>query len=237
MINAVSSSMQSSEFGLTDYWRMFKARGIKLPLNYFLQAHAFDLIHGTDTHKSAVNEEYLSSAKEVNFYTPYRCSWTKEIRIAFDVLREKFGDAFENYSFIDIGCGKGKAVLSWALFLKKSGLKQRLVGLDFYDPFIQVANDNQRILGLFDDISFTCGDAMEFDYAGLGSKVIAYMYNPFDKGILRNVLAKLSKADAVIIYNNPVHANEIRAAGYKPIWKKNGWHPNTHTMIFQKPFC
>lgn len=225
-------------FGLTDYWRMYAARGIKLPLNYFFQAHAFDLIHGTDTHSWIVKEtnrsNEIAEALSGDHDMLYRCSWTMEIRTAFEVLRNHLKDTFERYSFVDIGCGKGKVVLEWALSLKKLGLRQRLVGLDYCEPFIHVAKNNQRVLGLSNEISFVYGDASEFDYASLGPGVIAYLYNPFEPRTLAKVLAKLNETKAVIVYNNPVHVDVIHAAGYETIWKRLGWHPNAQTLILRR---
>jgi hypothetical protein len=40
-----------SRFDFSDYWNMYRARGAKLALNYFINAHLFDLQHGTDTHQ------------------------------------------------------------------------------------------------------------------------------------------------------------------------------------------
>lgn len=238
MTNVMGASPQKPEFGLADYWRMYKARGIRLPLNYFFQAHAFDLLHGTDTHSWYV-EDIGQGQGAMEGSAPdgdvlYRCSWTTEIRKAFDALRLILGSEFEEYVFVDIGCGKGKAVLTLAKCLKRRGLRQRLVGLDFHWPFVHVAKSNQMALDLLDAASIVCADAAEYHYAGLGRKLIAYLYNPFGAATLCKVLARMDEMDAVIVYNNPVHADAVHACGYRTIWERRGWHPNAQTMMFRK---
>jgi len=37
---------------------MWRARGIRLPLQYFFQNHLFDLINGTDTHFRLEKKDY-----------------------------------------------------------------------------------------------------------------------------------------------------------------------------------
>lgn len=238
MTNVMEAAPQKPGFGLADYWRMYKARGLRLPLNYFLQAHAFDLVHGTDTHSWHVGDigqgKWETAEDRPDEDTLYRCSWTTEIRKAFDALLFILGSEFEEYVFVDIGCGKGKAVLTWAQCLKRRGLRQRLVGLDFHRPFVHVAKSNQMALDLLDAASILYADATEYDYAGLGRKLIAYLYNPFGVATLRKVLARMDEMDALIVYNNPVHADALHACGYRTIWERKGWHPNAQTTIFRK---
>jgi hypothetical protein len=234
MFNPLNLSPKKSEFGWPDYWRMFRSKGLSLPLNYFFQAHAFDLIHGIDTHSWMVKAPYRNDERNADPDMQYRCSWTREIRLAYDVLRKNLGSEFDKFSFVDIGCGKGKVVLVWALALRRHGLRQRLVGLDYCEPFIEAAQDNQRVLGLFDDIAFIHKDAAEFDYASIGTRIIAYLYNPFDGARLRKVLARLDGTPSIIVYNNPVYVDELYAAGYKTVWRRHGGHPNAQTQILCK---
>lgn len=227
-------SFQESRFGAADYWRMYKTRGIKLPVNYFFQAHLFDLVHGTDTHSSAVSKADPGRTDMVNGAPLYRCSWTSEIKLAFDVLRENIGAQFEDYCFIDIGCGKGKVVLAWAMLLRRAQARQQLVGIEYDEPFVEAARRNQHIMGLHDDIVFIHEDATKIDYSRFGKKIIVYLYNPFYEKVLRQVIARLDALQPIIVYNNPVYEEALCEAGYERVFEKRGWHPNAHTVILRK---
>ena len=45
--------------------------------------------------------------------TFYMASWTSEIDWAFRETRTLLGEDFDAFAFVDVGCGKGKAVLRW----------------------------------------------------------------------------------------------------------------------------
>jgi SAM-dependent methyltransferase len=221
-------------FCAENYWRMFRSRGIRLPITYFFEAQLFDLIHGTDTHNWIPKEIYDDRPENFEHGGLYMCSWTKEIRSAFNILRHMLGPEFEEYCFVDLGCGKGKVVLCWAIELRKRGLKQRLLGVEYYKPLIDVATWNQRVLGFTGDISFKHGDATEIDYSRIGQKIIIFLYNPFNEVIFENVLSRLDQVRPVIVYSNPVHADLACSLGYKVIWKKEDWHPNGNTLILSR---
>jgi hypothetical protein len=48
------------------------------------------------------------------------------------------------------------------------------------------------------------------------------------------MLDRFASDDSLIIYNNPVHASFIIKKGWVPIFEKNGFHPNLHTIIFAR---
>jgi len=127
-------------FGITDYFRMYKSKGIKLPIYYFFQAHLFDLIHGVDTHKwlpkqyEDKNKVYASSHNHI-----YMASWTCEIKRVFNRLHRILGKHFEDYTFIDIGCGKGKVGVVWTKCCIKLGITQKIIGIDINQDLIEIA--------------------------------------------------------------------------------------------------
>ena len=53
------------KFGIKDYIEMFKARGIRLPINYFIENQLFDIKYKTETHIWMPKEYY--SIKPTNF--------------------------------------------------------------------------------------------------------------------------------------------------------------------------
>lgn len=110
----IPENNKSVPFGFKNYLRMFRSKGIKLPVYYFFQAHLYDLIHGVDTHKW-LPKTYLESdaALNKNEYYIYMASWTCEIKNIFEKIKSYLGKNFSEYTFIDIGCGKGKVPIVW----------------------------------------------------------------------------------------------------------------------------
>lgn len=220
---------------LADYWRMFKAKGIRLPFNYFLEVHLFDLLHGTDTRTWLPREQFQGRPSNFEHGTYYMCSWTSAVDRAFRFIRTHLGNQFESFSFVDIGCGKGKVPIAWSLACRRRHLRQRILGIDYYEPFIALAMDNARNANT-QHVSFQCADAAAFDYGALGKRLIVYLYNPFDAPMMRRVLAQLEENEVVIAYNNPVHSDVVAGFGYENIAEFCGFHANQHTQIFKKRF-
>lgn len=221
-------------FGLADYWRMLKARGPRLPIAYFLEAHLFDLRHGVDTHRWLPKDEFEETPENFEHGVLYMVSWTSAVRRAFRFVRARLGARFEGYAFLDIGCGKGKVVLAWTRECRRAGLSQAIHGLDYYAPFVELARANHRRM-FGSEGSFVCGDATKLQPGRFGKKLIVYLYNPFDRPILEAVLDRLAGTDTIVVYNNPLHADALTAKGWALVHETRGFHPNTWTMIFERP--
>jgi len=218
-------------FGLSDYWRMYKAKGIKLAVYYFFQAHFFDLVHGTETHARITKENFSAQPDNFEHGVLYMCSWTSEIKNSFAVVRKLLKDEFEDYVFVDIGCGKGKVVMVWQGEVDKAGLSPKVYGIDYYAPFVELARENHR--KVFGNIgNYENADATLLDFSSYGTKLIAYLYNPFDEIILAEVIGKIAEIPSMIVYNNPVHADLFARHGYEIAYQKIGFHPNANTIIF-----
>lgn len=219
-------------FGLPDYWRMLSKRGPRLPVLYFLNAHLFDLLHRTDTHVWLPKEQYASRPENFEHGVLYMSSWTREIKRSFHALRALAGD-LGMFTFVDIGCGKGKVVLLWQKLLARSGIRQTVYGIDYYPPFIATARENSGKMFSHPG-NFLYADATTLDYSRFGKKLVVYLYNPFGEVILRKVLQRLKNADVFVIYNNPVHADVFPEFGYELVYEHAGLYPNSQTKIFRK---
>lgn len=219
-------------FGLKDYWKMFRKRGFRLPLYYFLNAHLFDIVHHTDTHTWLPKEDFADTPPNFAHGVLYMVSWTSEIRRSFHRVRQYAPD-FATHTFIDIGCGKGKVVLVWQQLLRHAGITQRVIGIDYYQPFIDIAQHNHQVV-FKSPGEFLYTDATTLDYAQLGSRFIIYLYNPFDDAILTHVLDALATFPTIIIYNNPVHHDVLLTHQYVMIDEHVGFHPNCQTRIYAR---
>lgn len=220
-------------FGIKNYWRMFKSKGIRLPIYYFFEAHLFDILHGTDTHKWLPKAFINSKTVITSEASIYMASWTNEVKRSFRTLNDMLGVAFENYTFIDVGCGKGKVTIIWESCCRSQGRRQEIYGLELLEDLIPIAQSNyMKIHG--EPGKFLVKDASDINPIEFGKKFILYLYNPFNENILERMIRKFSNYETVIVYNNPVHGDLLLSKGYEVIAGSNGFHGNLHTIIFRR---
>ena len=72
---------------IKDYMNMLIGRGLKMPIKYFLEAHLFDIINKTDTHKRIVLSKYKYKTK--NFFDPQTFSKTGANTKTANILENK----------------------------------------------------------------------------------------------------------------------------------------------------
>ena len=134
--------------------------------------------------------------------SPERSNWSSSSGGPFlaRVLREMHIGA--NDSIIDIGSGKGGALITMSAFPFS-----RMAGVEISDALVAIARENFRRLGL-SGIELICTDAAEFtDYDGFN---YIYMYNPFPAQVVvpvvRHITASLSRVprDLTVLYKFPV---------------------------------
>ena len=110
---------------------------------------------------------------------------------------------------LDLGCGKGAAVLTMARFPFVE-----VVGVDLSVELVEVAKANAVRLRQ-DKVRFVCSDAATFLDVGRFSHV--YFYNPFPDcvmiDVIRNLKASLRGEAPIIIYKHPVCHETIIDSG------------------------
>ena len=110
---------------------------------------------------------------------------------AFHAIMRDLPIAHEEFIFIDIGAGKGRALLLAAKFPF-----QQIVGVDISERLTQIALNNIR---LFSDetqqcheIRVICKDAASYELPL--SKTVLYLYNPFDEHVMKTVLTNIERS-------------------------------------------
>lgn len=108
-----------------------------------------------------------------------------------------------DYTYIDVGCGKGRTLVKGIQF----GFK-KLIGVEFVPSIAKqgVVNVNKTLDNHNDDATcdIVCEDIRHFQYPD--TDLILYLYNPFDldvfEGFLSNLLADLRRnpRQATLIY-------------------------------------
>jgi SAM-dependent methyltransferase len=219
------------DFSIKDYIRMAKAKGIRLPVQYFFQNHLFDLKNGTDTHFRLEKKDYKEQPKGFDSGILYMSSVTKEVKMALGFVQKNAGQLFPEYQFFDLGCGKGKSILIYAIHYGKIAL-HRAVGIEYYQPLAEIANKNLSLIKNSEKAIVFHDDARNYRKHLNSNKLIIYLYNPFSADILADVLQSCIKQDVYIIYTDPAHRETVLNNGFKQLFSKKGHYPNRNTDIY-----
>lgn len=146
--------------------------------------------------------------------------------VSYKLLEEIFGqlnsvrEPIPFTHFIDIGCGKGRALCVAAAF----GF-QKLTGIDFSKELCDAANQNLAVTQhQFPNLRYKIinNDAFYFEIPADADCI--FLFNPFDEVILGGVVENIQKSMQAnprllrILYVNPLHKELFLAAGCTEIW-------------------
>lgn len=134
-----------------------------------------------------------------------------------ETLQQNADLNFADFTFIDLGSGKGRTLL-----MASDYPFRRIVGVELLPALHRLAqqnlaqykSDSQRCFAL----ESLCSDAAKFNFPA--GALLIYLFNPFPESVLRRVLANLRRAldesprEAYLIYYNPQLADLIAEAGY-----------------------
>lgn len=147
------------------------------------QPHPFDLLFGTDTGGYFAGDQLASVSLAALSITAYLGVPPSTFRPALVSLPIKF----EEYSFVDIGCGKGRALLIAAEFPLR-----HLFGIEIADELCKIAKANVACKPDWEQrITILNEDATAFTYPD--GPLLVYLYRPFYNSILRRVIANLER--------------------------------------------
>lgn len=173
------------------------------------QFRAFDEKWGTDTfairelHTLQVDRGLAAHARR------YQASNGNDMPLWFADLRVNFAQTV----FIDLGCGKGRALFEAACFPFA-----RVIGVEFAPELVEIAERNRDILlakgGLDAPVDLICMDAGLYD-PPLDMDLLVYLYDPFDDAVMAPVADRLSALSqpVTIIYLEPSCVGQFRRCG------------------------
>ena len=125
----------------------------------------------------------------------------------FEILQSEAGEEFKKGRFIDIGSGKGAAII----FAKEFGFKRSL-GVEFAKELHKIAQKNIKKLDINEVVSIN-KDAVE--YFPPRDTTVIFLFNPFDRTVMRKVVKNILKAresfiySCYLIYVNPTASKEL----------------------------
>jgi SAM-dependent methyltransferase len=157
--------------------------------------HPYDLRNGTDTGGVA-----LSGGKQTDH--PYWGAAPTVVRKALAKLL-----ALEKFTFIDLGCGKGRP-----LFVASEFPFQAIIGVELSETLAAVGQANAAAIAQRyperTRVEVIPGDAANFRLPP--GNIVLYLYNPFGEELMQKVAAEVEAALAsgprtiYVIYQNPV---------------------------------
>ena len=169
------------------------------------RTRAFDERYGTDTFsRLELGELKVGPTLETDQFRGWKYGPINE-----DFFREMMGQCppdHENWTFLDVGSGKGLAVM-----LAASYPFRRIIGIDFAEELVTIARKNAAIYGQARgrplDVEWVCADFMK--YALPTEPTVLFLNNPFPPDIsmfaVQHIEASLAEnpRDAVIAYRRP----------------------------------
>ena len=190
---------------------VLRERGVRFVVDYLVEVVGFDLRHGTDTFRhKAPSAGGGPPADGVH----YVASFTSAVNRVLDVAERVLGERFAAAQFVDLGCGKAKALLVYELRYR-SLVHPPALGVEYDADLAAVAARNlRRIYPAGVGATVIRDDAARFRGHVSGASLIVYLYNPFGGRSLQRVLDELALVDHVLLYVDPIHRQELLSRGY-----------------------
>ena len=196
-------------------WRTIQTIGRKLRREFLpapVPTHPFDLEHGVDT-SGLLFAEHLSSGHahddHINAYWGTPPSGFRGIIGRWRQAIYGTANAIEDYCFLDIGCGKGRA-----LMLASEAPFQRIVGVELNPALTAIA---ERNLAKWNAASHPCANIEVLNLDALAAPipdgpVVVYIYNSFNLYVMLpflerlHILAQERSSPIDLIYAQPQQA-------------------------------
>lgn len=173
--------------------------------------HPFDRQHGTDTGGYLPGDTLHSGLAAADFCnTAYYAISPSTLRAALLQLPE----SPERFTFVDLGCGKGRALLIAAMV----GFEQ-VFGVELSSTLCHIARRNLEGVANAQVIE---GDASTLAYPD--GALVVFLYHPFLAPLLRRVLRNLQRQlvaaprTCYLLYANPTYDTVVEAHGAVPVW-------------------
>lgn len=187
----------------------------RLREEFYPEKHPYDVLTGCDTSGMI---HYRRLGAEATDYQPVDPDVFRATMAHVIESIRKLADAdVAEFTFVDLGCGKGRALLLAGEYEFK-----KIVGVDFSAHLARIAARNAAKAGSA-RINVVHGDVRDFDFPA--GPLVVFLYNPFSARITRSVMQRLiSQSDTVYIaYVNPLHADAISSLPGAEIVAKDDW--------------
>jgi len=138
------------------------------------------------------------------FHSPYQATEPALFHEMMAALAIDFAD----YTFIDLGSGKGRTLLMASEYPFR-----KILGVELLPELNQIAQENLRKYSSADQkcqvLESICGDACEFQFPA--EPIVLYLFNPVSESGLGRVIGNLERSlienprRVLVLYHNPEH--------------------------------
>lgn len=176
-----------------------------------------DKIRKVDTQKYI---ELTDLGIDIKKGSRYEAISYRKLKILLSYAHEK---KYEN--FLDIGCGLGRPII----VANEIGFKN-LYGVDISEKLISSCKSNLKIKNVYANLA--CEDVDNYNLPD--GKLCIFLFNPFGKEKMKNLLAKIQdrEFETIILYHNPKHLDIFESNNFS---KKFTW--NNFGLYEEKCFC
>jgi SAM-dependent methyltransferase len=185
------------------------------------QPHPFDLENGTDTGGLITGADLASghpSDRHIEGYAAVPPSRFRNILARWQASNPQH--ALAKYTFIDIGCGKGRALL----LASECGFRE-VVGVELNPTLAAIAQANADLWTVAGKarcpIRIKQGDAAELEFPP--GPCVVFLFNPFGAVPMRQLTNRMASefqsraVDLEVLYYKPEHADAF-AESFQMVW-------------------
>ena len=173
--------------------------------------HPFDVQHGVDTSGYLPGEQLRSGSSADLYNTAYYGIAPSALTQALWLLPS----GVDTYTFLDLGCGKGRALLVAAQFPFR-----QIEGIELSPELCRIATEN---VDADPRITVRQGDATDLGFPP--TPLLVYLYHPFLAPALRKMLTNLECSfkqqprEIYLLRANPVYPKMMRSFRFlQPVW-------------------
>lgn len=202
-------------------WEWLRRR--RVPSVEVTPRHPFDERYGVETGGLIAGSELHSGHAHDEFNTAYYAMAPSRFKRVMEYwIADESHPALEEYSFVDLGCGKGRAVMMASAFEFRE-----VVGVELHAALAQAAEANVAVWSAAGravcPVRIVCSDATEFVFPP--GACLLYLFHPFTAPVLERLIDRIEgqfrKRPGLLdlIYFNP-EAGELleRHGGFEVLW-------------------
>jgi len=166
-----------------------------------ISEYLYDKKNGIHTYESLPTEYFVTNDRhELNLYIPADRTLLRKTFKSFPYDPAEF-------TFIDIGCGRGRVLFE----AEKQGFA-RVIGIELEPSLAEAARHNIELRGSSAEVAET--DAAKFDFPS--DDLFIFMYNPAHEAIMARIIENLKTSPAkrmFVAYMNPAHGYLLQQSG------------------------
>lgn len=192
--------------------------------------HPFDQVHGTDTSGLVPAKDLVTGHPHDEHVTAYYAVAPSILRSLVNQWKETApGHHITDYTFLDLGAGKGRAVLLASEFPFR-----QVIGVELNPAMANVAEANADLwrqahasdptADAVAPVSIVEVDALDFPLPS--TPTLIFLFHPFEDPVLKKLLRHIESAflgragDLDILYVNAEHGNLIsRHPAFRLLWQ------------------